>query len=123
VYGWWTGTRSRPQTLKADIRHFDAFQRRLSLRKAHQTLRRVTQDFETRWHFNLAIAPDHGIDATNLFAGAVGKRCAGQEVRKKVLELLTLMLKRDAHLAEELGNTGTQRRFLDGELAVVLMRP
>ncbi len=26
------------------------------LRKTHQTLRRVTQDFETRWHFNSAIA-------------------------------------------------------------------
>src|SRR5262249_29245135 len=26
------------------------------LRAAHQTLRRVTQDFETRWHFNSAIA-------------------------------------------------------------------
>src|SRR5262249_28679052 len=26
------------------------------LRKAHQTLRRVTHDFEARWHFNSAIA-------------------------------------------------------------------
>ena len=29
---------------------------RILLRKAHQTLRRVTTDFETRWHFNSAIA-------------------------------------------------------------------
>src|SRR5205807_9453463 len=26
------------------------------LRKVHQTLRRVTSDFESRWHFNSAIA-------------------------------------------------------------------
>ena len=29
---------------------------RVLLRKAHQTLKRVTADFETRWHFNSAIA-------------------------------------------------------------------
>jgi leucyl-tRNA synthetase len=72
------------------------------LRVANQTLRRVTQDFETRWHFNSAIALI--MEFTNEIQKAEpldqGVRA---EVRKEVLELLTLMLApMTPHLAEEL---------------------
>jgi leucyl-tRNA synthetase len=72
------------------------------LRKAHQTLRRVTQDFETRWHFNSAIAQIMEL-ANALYAAEPLKDGVGPEVRKEVLELLTLMLApMTPHLAEEL---------------------
>jgi leucyl-tRNA synthetase len=72
------------------------------LRKAHQTLRRVTQDFETRWHFNSAIALImefyNEIQALEPLEESVRP-----EVRKEALELLTLMLgPMTPHLAEEL---------------------
>jgi len=69
------------------------------LRKTHQTLRRVTQDFETRWHFNSAIAQI--MELTNaLYAAEDGVR---PEVRREVLEILILMLApMTPHLAEEL---------------------
>jgi leucyl-tRNA synthetase len=69
------------------------------LRKTHQTLRRVTQDFETRWHFNSAIAQI--MELTNaVYAAEDGVR---PEVRREVLEILTLMLApMTPHLAEEL---------------------
>ena len=72
------------------------------LRKAHQTLRRVTQDFETRWHFNSAIA--HIMELTNaLYAAEPLSEGVRPEVRKEVLEILTLMLApMTPHLAEEL---------------------
>jgi leucyl-tRNA synthetase len=72
------------------------------LRVAHQTLRRVTQDFETRWHFNSAIAlimsfSNEIQDAEPLEEGV------RPEARREVLELLTLMLApMTPHLAEEL---------------------
>ncbi|MGB7848023.1 MAG: leucine--tRNA ligase, partial [Candidatus Acidiferrum sp.] len=69
------------------------------LRKTHQTLRRVTQDFETRWHFNSAIAQI--MELTNaVYAAEDGVRA---EVRQEVLEIVTLMLApMTPHLAEEL---------------------
>jgi leucyl-tRNA synthetase len=69
------------------------------LRKTHQVLRRVTQDFETRWHFNSAIAQI--MELTNaLYAAEEGVRA---EVRREVLEILVLMLApMTPHLAEEL---------------------
>ena len=39
------------RSIRATIRKEKAL-----LRKAHQTLRRVTQDFEARWHFNSSVA-------------------------------------------------------------------
>jgi leucyl-tRNA synthetase len=69
------------------------------LRKAHQTLRRVTADFETRWHFNSAIAQI--MELTNAVYAADASVRAG--VRKEVLEILVLMLApMTPHLAEEL---------------------
>jgi leucyl-tRNA synthetase len=72
------------------------------LRKTHQTLRRVTQDFESRWHFNSAIALL--MELTNeVYAQEPLEENVRTEVRKEVLELLTLMLApMTPHLAEEL---------------------
>lgn len=72
---------------------------RAVLRKAHQTLRRVGQDFETRWHFNSAIAQI--MELTNaIYAAEEGVR---GEVRQEVLEILVLMMApMTPHLAEEL---------------------
>jgi len=75
---------------------------KLLLRKSHQTLRRVTQDFETRWHFNSAIALI--MELTNeIYLQEPLEKDVRPEVRKEVLELLTLMLApMTPHLAEEL---------------------
>jgi len=72
------------------------------LRKAHQTLRRVTQDFETRWHFNSAIALI--MELTNeIHAQEPLDTGVRPEIRKEILELLTLMLApMTPHIAEEL---------------------
>jgi len=72
------------------------------LRKAHQTLQRVTSDFETRWHFNSAIALI--MELTNEIYGQEPLTDAVRlEVRKEVLELLTLMLApMTPHIAEEM---------------------
>jgi leucyl-tRNA synthetase len=72
------------------------------LRKAHQTLQRVTSDFETRWHFNSAIALI--MELTNeIYACEPLEEGAHPEIRKEVLELLTLMLApMTPHIAEEM---------------------
>jgi leucyl-tRNA synthetase len=72
------------------------------LRRTHQTLRRVTQDFETRWHFNSAIALI--MELTNEIYGQEPlEEGARPEIRREVLELLTLMLApMTPHLSEEL---------------------
>jgi leucyl-tRNA synthetase len=72
------------------------------LRKAHQTLARVSADFETRWHFNSAIAQI--MELTNaLYAADSSVRA---RVRKEVLEILVLMLApMTPHLSEELWET------------------
>ena len=72
------------------------------LRKTHQALRRVTQDFETRWHFNSAIALI--MDLTNeIYAMEPLDEGAQPEVQREVLELLTLMLApMTPHIAAEL---------------------
>jgi len=72
------------------------------LRKAHQTLQRVTSDFETRWHFNSAIALI--MELTNeTYACEPLEEGVRPEVQKEVLELLTLMLApMTPHIAEEM---------------------
>jgi leucyl-tRNA synthetase len=72
------------------------------LRKAHQTLLRVTSDFETRWHFNSAIALI--MEFTNeIYACEPLDDGVRPEVRKEALELLTLMLApMTPHIAEEM---------------------
>jgi leucyl-tRNA synthetase len=72
------------------------------LRQTHQTLRRVTQDFETRWHFNSAIALIMGL-TNEIYAQEPLEQNIRPEIRRKALEMLTLMLAPMApHLAEEL---------------------
>src|SRR6202140_3324116 len=73
------------------------------LRKTHQALRRVTQDFETRWHFNSAIALI--MDLTNeIYAMEPLDQGVRPEVQREVLELLTLMLApMTPHIAAGLG--------------------
>jgi leucyl-tRNA synthetase len=80
------------------------------LRKTHETLRRVTQDFDVRWHFNSAIALIMELH-NEIHAAEPLSEGVRPEVRKEVLELLTLMLAPlTPHLAEELwemlGHTG-----------------
>ena len=72
------------------------------LRKAHQTLQRVTADFETRWHFNSAIALI--MELTNEVYGQEPlEEGVRPGVQKEVLELLTLMLApMTPHIAEEM---------------------
>ncbi len=69
------------------------------LRKTHQTLRRVSQDFEVRWHFNSSIAQI--MELTNaLYAADASVRA---DVKREVLEILVLLLAPiTPHLAEEL---------------------
>jgi leucyl-tRNA synthetase len=70
------------------------------LRKTHQTLRRVTLDIETRWHFNSAIALI--MDLYNEIHLPLEKGVR-PEIAKHILELLILMLTpMTPHLSEEL---------------------
>ncbi len=68
----------------------------------YRTLDRVTSDFETRWHFNSAIALI--MELTNeIYAAEPLEQGTRPEVRREVLEMLTLMLAPMVpHLAEEL---------------------
>jgi leucyl-tRNA synthetase len=72
------------------------------LRKAHQTLQRVTSDFETRWHFNSAIALI--MEFTNeIYTCEPLDQGVRPGIRKEALELLTLMLApMTPHIAEEM---------------------
>jgi len=86
---------------KADSASSSAKEKAL-LRRVHQTLRRVTSDFETRWHFNSAIALIMEL-LNDIYALEPMEQGVRPEVRKEILELLTLMLApMTPHLAEEL---------------------
>jgi len=75
---------------------------RAILRKAHQTLRRVSADFESRWHFNSSVALIMEL-VNELQANEPLDEGIRPEVAKEALELLTLMLTPMVpHLAEEL---------------------
>ena len=72
---------------------------RAALRKLHQTIGRVTRDFETRWHFNTSIASI--MELTNEIHDREVQLSAG--VMQQVLQGLTLLLSPfSPHLAEEL---------------------
>jgi leucyl-tRNA synthetase len=76
-------------------------QEKALLRRTHQALRRVTQDFETRWHFNSAIALV--MDLYNESHAPIESHDVRPAIAKHVLEMLTLMLApMTPHLAEEL---------------------
>jgi leucyl-tRNA synthetase len=72
-------------------------------------MQRVTQDFETRWHFNSAIAQI--MELTNeIYLAEPLENGVRPEIRKEVLQILTLLLApMTPHIAEEmwemLGNT------------------
>jgi leucyl-tRNA synthetase len=75
---------------------------KLLVRKAHKTLKRVTNDFEVRWHFNSSVAL-----IMELLNELQGQEPLDAEVSpvilKSVLEILVLMLSPIApHIAEEL---------------------
>jgi leucyl-tRNA synthetase len=75
---------------------------KLLVRKMHQTLKRVTDDFETRWHFNTSVAL-----IMELVNELVAQEPLDQDVTpatlKDVLDGLVLMLSPMApHIAEEL---------------------
>jgi leucyl-tRNA synthetase len=77
------------------------------LRKLHQTLQRITDDFESRWHFNTSIAAL--MELMNVLLEH--EKQISRPVMAEVLEKLTLMLEPFApYLAEELweeqGKTG-----------------
>jgi leucyl-tRNA synthetase len=60
----------------------------LVLRKLHQTLRKITEDFETRWHFNTCIASI--MELVNVLYAEEGEISGA--VLQDVLEKLALML-------------------------------
>jgi len=71
-------------------------------RKAHQVLRRVTSDFETRWHFNTSVALLMELVNTMQSLEPL-EQDARPAVIQETLDLMTLMLAPMApHLAEEL---------------------
>jgi leucyl-tRNA synthetase len=77
------------------------------LRKLHQALRKITEDFETRWHFNTCIASI--MELVNQLYAEEQNISAG--VMARVLETLALMLAPFApyvaqEIWEELGNEG-----------------
>lgn len=75
---------------------------KLLLRKAHQTLKRVTNDFEVRWHFNSSIALIMEY-YNEIQAQEPLEQEARPEVGKRLIELLVLMLApMTPHICEEL---------------------
>jgi leucyl-tRNA synthetase len=75
------------------------------LRKAHQVLRRVSHDFETRWHFNSAIALLMEL-INEIHAQEPLEEGVRPEIAKEVFQLMILMLNPMVpHLAEELWET------------------
>jgi leucyl-tRNA synthetase len=69
------------------------------LRKLHQTLRKITEDFDSRWHFNTSIAAI--MELINLLYAEEARISAG--AMGQVLEILTLMIAPFApYLAQEL---------------------
>ena len=72
------------------------------VRKAHQTLKRVTNDFEVRWHFNTSVAVIMEL-VNELHAQEPLDADVSPVILKSVLEILALMLSpMTPHIAEEL---------------------
>jgi leucyl-tRNA synthetase len=83
------------------------------LRKLHQTIAKITQDFEGRWHFNTCVAAI--MELVNEIQGADAQLAAGEVPAPVVLELLRSLVLLLAPFApylaselwEELGETGS----------------
>jgi leucyl-tRNA synthetase len=72
------------------------------VRITYQTLARVTQDFDKRWHFNSAIALIMEL-VNEIYAQEPLEEGVRPEIQREVLNMLTLMLApMTPHLAEEL---------------------
>jgi leucyl-tRNA synthetase len=87
---------------------------KILVRRTHQTLKRVTNDFEVRWHFNTSIALIMEL-VNELHAQEPLDQDASPTILKRVLALTVLMLSPMApHIAEEmwemLGNSDTISR-------------
>ena len=83
---------------------------KMLLRKAHQTLKRITRDFEQRWHFNASVALIMEL-FNELHAQEPLSDGANPAVIKKVFEMMVLMIAPiTPHISEELwemlGNSG-----------------
>ena len=72
------------------------------IRATYQTMQRVTQDFEGRWHFNSAIA--QVMELTNeIYLAEPLENGVRPEIRREVLQILTLLLApMTPHVAEEM---------------------
>lgn len=88
---------------KWDVSKLSPGDRRL-LRKAHQTLRHVTEDMEGRWHYNTDIAMTMElVNELGELEEAIEAKKVRPEVLKTALEYLILMLSLFApHVADEL---------------------
>ena len=84
------------------------------VRRTHQTLKRVTNDFEVRWHFNTSVALIMEL-VNALYEQEPLDQDVSPTILKRVLAVLVLMLSpMTPHIAEEmwemLGNSGTISR-------------
>jgi leucyl-tRNA synthetase len=84
------------------------------VRRTHQTLKRVTNDFEVRWHFNTSVALVMEL-VNDFYAQEPLDQEVSPTVLKRMLAVLVLMLSpMTPHIAEEmwemLGNSGTLSR-------------
>ncbi len=87
---------------------------KLLVRRTHQTLKRVTNDFEVRWHFNTSIALIMEL-VNELYTQEPLDREMSPTILKRMLAMLVLMMSPiTPHIAEEmwemLGNSGTLSR-------------
>ena len=74
------------------LRYFESdAEREELLRKAHQTLKRITRDFEQRWHFNASVALIMEL-FNELHAQEPLSEGANPAVIKKVFEMMVLMI-------------------------------
>ena len=80
---------------------------RVVLRKLHQTIRKITEDFESRWHFNTSIAAMMEL-VNELYANEA--KLSGPVIRESLENLVLLLEPFTPYLAEEmweeLGGTG-----------------
>ncbi len=94
-----------------------------SVRKTHQTLKRVTNDFESRWHFNTSVALIMEL-VNELQAQEPLDRDISPLILKRVLSALILMLSPMApHIAEELWEMLGNSVCASGERAGSALRP
>jgi leucyl-tRNA synthetase len=87
---------------------------KILVRRTHQTLKRVTNDFEVRWHFNTSVALIMEL-VNEIYAQEPLDQDVSPTILKRMLTVLVMMLSpMTPHIAEEmwemLGNSGTIAR-------------